>query len=112
VAGTRAIGSFRGTRGQSAKRLPAYLALLAGAAFLGQFWSLYFDPLRHQAYGASLHPTFRTGQREPKAAAAELIRQCDDGLTPCAVSAEDWWLQQPLQYLLGSDYSVDARGAT
>jgi hypothetical protein len=112
VACTRALGSVCGTRGQSSNQLPVYLTLLAGAVFLGQGWTLYFDPLRHQAYGTSLHPTFWTGQRDPKAAAAELIRQRDDGLTPCAVFAEDWWLQHPLQYLLGSRYSVETRGAT
>lgn len=76
-----------------------------------QFWQHYFVPLRATSAMTKglLHPTFWTGEEEPKAVAARMISAAahteEDGART-RVLAEDYWVQYPLQFLLGSRWTV------
>ena len=57
----------------------------------------YFVPLATR--GGEAHPTFRTGQAEPKAAAYQYLRDVTPPSELVAVFAEDWWIYWPVRYL-------------
>jgi hypothetical protein len=90
--------------GRTALRHSAPVVICASALFLVQFWNHYFAPLHEQTFAETLHPTFKTGATEPKAEAARLIRAA--GPKAAEVVTEDWWVQHPVDYLLGGDYRV------
>jgi hypothetical protein len=74
---------------------------------LVQFWCGYLQPLRQQTYATRLHRTFQSDVAEPKAAAAEMIRQRSPSRPePLPVFVEDWWVEHALEYLLDSRWSV------
>jgi hypothetical protein len=81
--------------------------LLLAALLLFQFWVGYFEPLRRGTYGHDLHRTFWTGPREPKAELVKAIRSRLRGAPPTDVYVEDWWIGQPVEYLLGGNVVVN-----
>jgi hypothetical protein len=80
-------------------RIPDFVILVIGAACLIVFGQQYF--IRIMRTGGESHVTFRTAPVEPKEQAAALIRahSCERKV----VSAESWWLAEPLKYLLAKD---------
>jgi hypothetical protein len=66
---------------------------------LAVFYREYFVQI--QRAGSLSEKTFWTGPVEPKAAAAEIIRNHVRPGARVTVLAEDWWVYWPLRYLLG-----------
>jgi hypothetical protein len=85
---------------------PFGLILAFSVVLLVQTWVYYFVPLRNQSHLSGVHPTFRTGKVEPKAAAALWIREQSEAQSRSLVFAEDWWLEQPIRYLLRTNGEV------
>jgi hypothetical protein len=90
--------------------LPPLLPLLMSLLFEIQFWQCYFAPLKQQTYAEKLHRTFRTSRTEPKQDVAKLLKERLALDPEAATYAEDWWLVQPLTYLLGKEHPVTLGG--
>jgi hypothetical protein len=87
-------------------------AIAALCALLSvQCWQQYFASLRDASHVARplLHRTLRTGEEEPKLAAARTIAALaasTSDATRMRVLAEDYWVQYPVQFLLGQRWTV------
>jgi hypothetical protein len=76
------------------------IGLALAFALLGLF-SLtmnYFIPIF--TYGGQTHRTFNTGPHEPKAEAVAIILNDNPAGNRTTILAEDWWIAEPMQYLL------------
>lgn len=98
----------------SPRFVSAGILLAVTAFFLVQTWTEYFRPISTGSYRMSAHRTWWTGPQEPKAQAARLIAT-EAAALPAGtltsgkkieVYAQDWWLQYPVQYLLGNRFLV------
>ena len=76
------------------------IILLVSLFMLGQFWFYYFILLQNGLHYSTLHPTWRTGSVEPKAAVAMLIQQQMAASANPIIYAENSTISQPLRYLL------------
>lgn len=65
--------------------------LLLGGHYLHYFQYMY-------ATGGTSHPTFHSGDVEPKLAAFSLIKQKANSKQPLLVVADCWWTYCPMQY--------------
>jgi hypothetical protein len=79
---------------------PAWLMALS-VLMLGEYWCCFERPTLECRYIMGTEYTFRTGLREPKGQAAEIISNLSQhtGSVPM-VYTDLYWLQQPLQFLL------------
>lgn len=104
---TVGLRNFAGLRRQPFGPLAVHLAV--SVFCLAQLWFGYFVPLARQSFPGRLHVTFRTGLQEPKFAAVHAVREFlarADGAVH--VVAEDWWIQQPMQFLLPGSIHVQS----
>jgi hypothetical protein len=74
--------------------------LILSALLLFGFWTRYFAFFL--TTGGAADPTFRTGPREPKLAAAELILKKQSARhntgQPFVIASSDWWVYWPMRY--------------
>jgi hypothetical protein len=78
-------------------RLATRLVLGACALTLALCGAFYFRPLL--TTGGDAHATFRTGPREPKQRAWEVVSRATPPGSLTVVLASQWWLYLPLRYL-------------
>jgi hypothetical protein len=102
---TLSIIGERLDRKRLARTIPIVL-LLFSTINLAQIGRYYFVAIARHEYHEAQLPTFRTGPEEPKAAAARLIRQIAERERVEHVLADDWWICQPLRFLLPNDCTL------
>ncbi len=113
TAFVRAMRALGGRMGRWGGRVPPIVSIAIAGLFLAQFWHYYFDALREHTYWERLRVTpqrtFGTGPIEPKQAAADAILKMTDLSAPLRVYAEDYFIRQPLDYLMGGRFEVQER---
>ena len=77
--------------------------LAMSTLFLATTWFYYFRALETNRFRLHTYGYYQTGRVEPKAAAAEFIRDKIGSRLDAEVYAEDYFLRAPLQYLLEPD---------
>jgi hypothetical protein len=81
----------------------AILILPLSAIMLFSFIPDYFVPIRQLSYRQNTYPAYWSAAIDPKFAAADWIRQHAPHTT---IHAENYWIDYPLQYSLGLDWTV------
>jgi hypothetical protein len=82
----------------------ALLTLPLSAVMLYQFVPDYFLPIRHLTYRQNTYPAYWSADTDPKTTAADWIRK--HAPPHSTIYAENWWINFPLQYDLGLDWTV------
>jgi hypothetical protein len=90
------------------RRIPdvtcAVLTISLASIMLWTFFPDYFAPIRSLAYRRSTYPAYWAADRDLKFAAADWIRA--EHLSPGLIHAENWWIDYPLQFDLGLDWTI------
>ena len=90
------------------RALPSRFWMIVSALMLGIYWQGFEQPTLQCRYPLTEHPTFWTGVREPKAAAADLLRSlaAKESAHSPVIYTSYYWLARPLQLLLYSQIEV------